>query len=264
MRGLGVVIAVATLLLSAPVHARDVLYPVAECEQEEGAYICVVWGLAWDGPASKAPVQKRTVGKRVIKTLLLKGSLNGGPPRPYALKFSQPLSDYFALTTRSGPIAFMLNAEDKTIVRTNKGDLHILSKFKEEPVPNVVVIDRPTKSVVARYYSTCLDLTFLRRASRIWDEGRGRCVTLDGRSAPLASNCAKPKKQTCTLKQVPKGFERASIPPDDIAALRDMRQLGLATYNGGIEYGGRGWGVDVFRVKGTKLLVLSGECTDCF
>ncbi len=256
--------AVAAVLFSAPLQARDVLSPVAECEPNEWEYVCDVWGLAWDGPAAKAPVRKRIDGKRVIKTLLLTGSLNGGPPKPYALRFSQPLSDYFALTARSGRIAFMLNAEGKTIVRTNKGDLHILSKFRVEPVPNVVVIDSRTWNVVARYYSTCLDLTFLKRASRIWDEGRGRCVSLGGRTDPLATGCAKPKKETCTLERVPNGFQRATIPAEKIAALRDIRQLGLDTYDGGFEYGGKGWGVYVYRVKGTRLLVLSGACTDCY
>jgi hypothetical protein len=254
----------AVVLFSAPLQARDVLRPIAECEQNEWEYVCDVWGLEWYGPAAKAPVRKRIDGKRVIKTFLLTGSLNGGPPKPYALRFSQPLSDYFALTARSGLIAFMLNGEGKTIVRTNKGDLHILSKFKVERVPNVVVIDSRSWNAVARYYSTCLDLTFLSRASRIWDEGRGRCVSLDGRTDTLATDCARPKKGTCSLGRVPRGFERTSIPYEKIAALRDMRRLGLATFNGGFEYGGSGWGVYVYRVKGRRLLVLSGDCSDCY
>lgn len=262
--------AIGVQLGATPSHARDVLTPITACEEDEGRHQCDVWGLAWSGSDSTAPIQRTVQGKRVIKTFLLSGSLNGGPARPYALKFSQPLDDYFALTNRSGPIASVLNADSATIVRTDRGELRILSKFVREPIPNIVVIDNPTQKVVARYYSPCIDLSFLKRRTPFWDEGRGRCVSVrrDGRPSAFAGTCAKPKEvapATCAYERMFSGFTAVRTTEEQIDAVaRDLRPLRLAAYNENMQFGGAGWGVRAYRLNGTRFLVIWGRCTDCY
>ena len=261
----------AALLAVEQAHARDVLTAVTSCEPDEKRHQCDVWGFVWGGSDSTAPVQRTVQGKRVIKTFLLRGSLNGGPPRPYALKFSQPLDDYFAFTNRSGPIANVLNADDATIVRTDRGELRILSKFVREPIPNIVVVDNPSQRVVARYYSPCIDLSFLKRGTSFWDDGRGRCVSFrrDGRATTSAGTCARPKEvapDACADERMPSGFTAVRPIGEQVDAVaRDMRPLRLYAFGEeDMELGGAGWAVRTYRVKGTRLLVIWGRCEDCY
>ncbi|MFM9863668.1 MAG: hypothetical protein ACKVRO_08675 [Micropepsaceae bacterium] len=257
--------------VSAAPQDREVLTPVTSCEPDERRHQCDVWGLVWAGSGATAPIQRTLQGKRVIKSFLLTGVLNGGPPRPYALKFSQPLDDYFASTNRSGPIASVLNADDATIVRTDRGELRILSKFVREPIPNIVVVDNPSQAVVARYYSPCIDLSFLKRRTPFWDDGRGRCVSVrrDGRATAFAGTCAKPKEVapvTCAYERMFSGFTAVRPVGEQIDAVaRDMRPLGLYGFgDADMELGGGGWGVRTYRVEGTRFLVIWGRCKDCY
>lgn len=261
-------IVIAAQVAAAAPPEREVLMPVATCESQ-GDRWCRVLGLAWVGSAATAPIQRTLQGKRVIKTFLLTGSLNEGPQKPYAIRFSQPLDDYFALTNRGGPIAFISYEPSNRVVLTDRGELRILSKFSLEPTPNIVVIDKPTNAVVARYYSRCVDLSFLKRRSSFWDEGRGKCVSIrrDGRTVTFAGNCTKPKTiDACDSDYgIPRGFTAVRVSAEQIeTAARDMRPLQLGPYDDGMKLGGGGWGVSAYRVEGTRFLVIKGECTDCF
>ena len=262
------VIMIAVRLAAAAPPDREVLLPVASCESQ-GESWCLVLGLAWEGTSATAPIRRELQGKHVIKTFLLMGSLNDGPPKPYAIKFSESLDDYFALTNRSGPIAFISYEPSNRIVLTDRGELRILSKFSLEPTPNIVVIDNPTQTVVARYYSPCLDLSFLKRKASFWDEGRGRCVSIrrGGRTATFAGACAKPKDvvAACAYYRMPSGFTHVRVSAEQIeAAVRDMRPLQLVPYDNGMQLGGGGWGVSAYVVEGTRFLVIRGQCTDCY
>ena len=258
---------IAVQLGASPSHARDVLTPITACEEYEGGHQCLVAGLVWSEPASKAQIQREVRGKSVIKRFLVTGELVGGPAKPYALAFSQPLSDYFAPTNHSGPIAY--EPGDDLIVRTTLGRLRILSKVQIEDPPNIIVIDDRSWEAVARYYRPWIDLSFLRRRAPFWDEGRNICVSVPsrGRVVTFAGTCSKPKRvATYDSYSIPKGFERAGTTTEKIDAVaRDLRTLRLQAMNAaGTGHGGEGWGVYVYRVPGTHLLVLYGHCTDCY
>jgi hypothetical protein len=260
--------AVAVQLGATPSYARDVLTPITTCDEDEGSNQCLVAGLVWSEPASKAQIQRQVRGRSVIKRFLVTGELDGGPAKPYALTFSQPLSDYFSPTDHSGPIAYEPGADDLT-VRTNRGRLRVLSKVQVEEPPNIVVIDERSWEVVARYYRPWIDLSFLRRRAPFWDEGRNTCISMPSRGGAVtfAGICTKPKRvATYSSHSIPKGFERAGSTTEKIeAAVRDLRTLQLqAADAAGSHHGGQGWGVYVYRVKSTHLLVLYGYCTDCY
>ncbi|NOT42580.1 MAG: hypothetical protein HOP13_19055 [Alphaproteobacteria bacterium] len=260
---IGILFAVETSL------AREVLVPLAECPEEESGETCDTGGLAWYGPASKIPLRREPRAKAVIKQFLVTGQLNGGRAKPYALTFSQLLTDYFAPTNRSGPIAYEIasRGERYLAVRTNRGSLRVLSNFGIEPPPHIVVIDERSWDVIARYYSPCVDLSFLKRAKQLWDEGRGLCVSLPGQRHPFAKGCTKPTRvDTCSPFTVPNWFVPAKgtrLESID-AAVRDFRTLRLNANDAeGTHFGGSGWGVRAYRVTGTPYLVLRGLCGDC-
>jgi hypothetical protein len=263
--------AIAVQFVGAPSHARDVLTPIAECPEEESGDTCDIGGLAWYGPASKIPIRRGVRGKRVVKTFLITGQLNGGRAKPYALTFSQSTGDYFAPTNRSGPVAYEAasQGEKHLVVRTNQGSLRILSNFGIEPPPNIVVIDERSWEVIARYYSPCVDLSFLKRETRFWDEGRGVCVSSPGRRQAITSakGCTKPRRvNVCDPYTFPREFVPATgTRLDSIdAAVRDFRKLRLSANDPeGTYYGGHGWGVRAYRVAGTPYLVFRGRCGDC-
>ncbi|MBP6014419.1 MAG: hypothetical protein KBA31_19480 [Alphaproteobacteria bacterium] len=264
-------IATATLLAVLPSRARDALVPITECPEEEAGDTCEVGGLAWYGPTSKAPIRRHISGDKVIKQFLVTGRLNGGRARSYALTFSQPTTDYFAATNRSGPIAHDTASlgEKHLVVRTNQGSLRILSSVGIEPPPHIVIVDERSWQVVARYSSPCIDLTFLNRVKPFWDEGRHICVAPlnETQETATAKNCTKPKRvPVCSPYEVPKGFLPAigtKLSSID-AAVRDFRTLRLNANNtDGTHFGGSGWSVRAYRVTGTHYLVLRGLCGDC-
>ena len=262
---------ISSWLVAAPSLAREVLEPVAVCPEEEAGDTCEVGGLAWYGPASKVPVRRKVQDTKVLKTFLVTGQLNGGRAKPYALTFSQSVNDYFASTNRSGPVAYESASEGERHldVRTNRGSLRILSKFGIEPPPNIVVIDERSWHVVARYFSPCIDLSFLERRAPFWDDGRGLCISPPGQrqSSRSVASCARPKRVTaCERYTLPRGFVPATGTRLDLidANVRDLRVLRLNTNNpDGTYFGGSGWGVRAYRVTGTPYLVLRGRCGDC-
>ena len=257
----------AVPLLVQQVYARDVLMPITSCEEDEGDHLCNVAGLVLGKGGARSSIRRQVRGETMIKKFLISGKLNGGPPKPYTLTFSQPLSDYFASTNHSGPIAY--DPGHDLVVRTNRGRLRILSKVQIEDPPNVVVIDERSWNVVARYYRPWIDLSFLRRRAPFWDEGRNTCVSMpsQGRAVTFAGTCTKPKRVAYyNAHSIPEGFERAvGTTTEKIdAAVRDLRTLRLQAMNTeGTGHGGQGWGVYAYRVTGTHILVLYGYCSDC-
>jgi hypothetical protein len=262
----------ASALLGAELlQAREVLRPIADCPTEEAGTTCEVGGLAWYGDASKAPVQRKAKGDRVLKRFLVTGQLNGQPEKPYVLAFSQLRTDYFAQTDRSGPIAYEVASlgSPHLEVRTNRGSLRILSKFGIEPPPHIVVIDERSWLVVARYSSPCIDLSFLRRTGPFWDEGRGVCVSRSTRQElpRSVSGCQKPKRvDACMPYMMPSGFVPAKGTRLELIDenVRDFRTLRLSVNDpDGTYFGGSGWGIRAYRATGTPYLVLHGRCGDC-
>lgn len=266
-----IAIAFMVLLASAPSQARDMLEPITECPKDEAGDTCELGGLAWYGLESKAPIRRKVSNDAVIKQFLLTGRLKGGAPKPYVLTFSQPTTDYFASTSRSGLIAYdpASRGGRNLVVRTNHGLLQIHSKFGIEPAPHIVVVDERSWSVVARYSSPCVDLTFLNTDAPFWDEGRRTCVApLSQTQRPTsAKSCRRPKRvDVCDPYTPPANFVLASgTRLDSIdTAVRDLRTLRLNANNAdGTHFGGSGWSVRAYRVTGTQYLVLRGLCSDC-
>ena len=279
----GVLMLLEALLHPESAGARDTLNPSGVCppetEQPDAYYgyrsgTCEVGGLAWDGKGAAKSIRKRLIGDFVIKVFLISGRLNNGKPSPYALTFRQSLTDYFALTDRSGPVAYdvLSSNEGRMVIWTDRGWLHILTKgIGLEPPPNVVVIDEQRSEVLARYYDECIDLSFLNRRQPIiiWDEGRRRCVSLTpGKHRVVRSNtCERPKTTDCGGRpSVPSHFVPAAgftIHELD-RTIRDMRRLRLSPNNQSGYFGGTGWGVRAYRIPGTSYLILRGSCGDCF
>lgn len=260
---------IASFASVVPLLAREVLQPIAVCPEGEAGATCEVGGLAWYGPASEVPVLRKVQGKKVLKTFLVKGQLNDGGSRPYALTFSQSVGDYFAQTNRSGLIAYETasQGERHLKVRTNRGSLRILSNFGIEPPPHIVVIDERSWHVIARFYSPCIDLSFLRPGTPFWDQGRGVCISRSSGRQPITKGCTKPKRvDVCDPYTLPSEFVPATgTRLDSIdAAVRDLRALRLSANDAeGTYFGGSGWGVRAYRLTGTPYLVLRGLCGDC-
>ena len=243
---------------------ENVLTPVTECPLPQGHYDfgeCEVLGLQQAGAGEGLRTEPGR--KHVVKRFPVTGSLNDGKPKRYVLQFKQPVSDYFAFTDRSGPIAVDRREADLTVL-TTQGSLRISKGVSIEDPPNVVLIDARRWSVIARYYTPCLTLSFMKRRDAIWDAGRKRCVSMrpNGDHSTFAGSCAKPTK--CTPYELPKGL----VPARDVRleqveeSVRDLRDLRLSTNSGG-KFGGMGWGVEAYRAPGTPYIVLWGYCGDC-
>ena len=263
---------ICTVLLgAAPSRASELLEPIIECPDNEAGDTCDVGGLAWYGLASKAPIRRKVSNGTVIKQFQIVGRLNGGTAKRYALTFSQSADDYFASTNHSGVIAYETasRGDQHLVIRTNRGSLHVLSNFGIEPAPHVVVVDERSWTVLARYSSPCVDLSFLSANAPFWDEGRGVCVApaAQPHQSTSATTCKKPKRlEVCAPYQPPASFVPATgtrLESID-TAIRDFRTLRLNANNPeGTYYGGSGWSVRAYRVTGTPYLVLRGLCGDC-
>jgi len=256
---------VLTVTLQSAAAAEHVLTPVTECPPPPGYYDfgeCRVMGL--QQPGAGAGLRTAPNRRYVVKRFPVTGALNGGETKRYVLEFMQPVTDYFAFTDHSGPIA-VDRREAGLVVLTTQGPLRITQGARIEDAPNIVVIDERRWHVIARYYTPCLTLALVKRRDAIWDAGRKRCVSMRPGSdhATFAGSCAKPTK--CIPYELPKGL----VPAHDVrleqidTSVRDLRDLGLSTNSPG-KFGGGGWGVDAYRAPGTPYIVLWGYCSDCY
>jgi hypothetical protein len=267
-----VAIASASVIASDRVHAREVLIPLSDCPADlEAAGECMVGGIGWWGGKNAIPLRKQVGRATITKIYLVKGRLDGGPVKTFALKFVQELDDYFAHTDNSGAVAYQTRAQGRgdLVVLTDKGALRVLTKgLRIELIPNIVVVDEERWQVLARYYDECIDLSFLLRTPPIviWDEGRRRCVSLEpGKSGVTrAQKCERPKKNAC--KGVPSHFEPAAgVATEQLdATVRDWRILRLMASSRDGHFGGSGWGIRAYRVAGSRYLVFRGFCNDCY
>jgi hypothetical protein len=224
----------------------------------------VVGGLSVSHNARRS-LRKHVGRARITKIYLIEGSLAGGETKPYALKFVQPIADYFAQTDHSGPIAHWGEVDGSPIVLTTRGHLLILTEGVHlEAIPNFVIVDERSGRSLARYYNSCTNLSFLSvRTGTVWDELGGRCIEVES-GLKSRGSCTRPTMDACL--GVPSRFKPATgMTLKRLRELaRDIGSLDLQSNEpDGTFFGGDGWGVWPYRVPGTPFLVVYGYCGDC-
>lgn len=253
----------ATLAMTAPSRTASApinLTPVVECPDDPNQDDdCSLGALI-----ASAPILRTTQRVGVVQQKLrILGRLNDGPMRRYSLNFKQPVTDYFARTNHSGPLAYQYGSlgKEHLVVYTNQGALEIRTKeVGLEGPPSLAIIDRRNRRVLARYYDRCINPAILSTPAgkTIWDEVRRVCVsTVTGRVAP-PNTCTRQKSNGCRI-EVPATFTPEPMPLADLyAMLRDLQALELAPISHAIaSFGGTsGWGVTVAKVPGKPLLIV--------
>lgn len=237
------------------------LTPIADCpddpNQDED---CRMGAIVADTNTSILRTPRANV---VQKQFLVSARLNDGPIRRYSLNFKQPVSDYFARTNHSGPIAYQYSSlgHEHLVVYTNQGALEIRTKeVGLEGPPSLAVVDQRSRRVLARYYDRCINPAILSTAAgkTFWDEARSVCVsTVTGRVAP-PNTCTRQKSNGCRI-EVPTTFTPEPMPLADLhAMLRDLQALELAPISHATaSFGGTsGWGVTIAKVPGKPLLIV--------
>ncbi|MCE9521195.1 MAG: hypothetical protein K8S25_02035 [Alphaproteobacteria bacterium] len=261
-------LAVVILISAQTATARVTLLPLTECPTDiDPVELCAVRGFVWAGKKEKKAIRRQIGRTTITKTFLVTGRLAGGKPAPYAVKFTQPLSDYFAHTDHTGPVAHVWT-EDQAVLLTTRGRLKISTRdIGVESWPGFTIIDRKRWQAIARYYDNCIDLSILNRPNltTLRDDVRAQCISLaDGKAIPGEKSCPRPQKAECN--RIPENFQPFELTVEQLyTAVRELRQIRLTRdENEKSQFGGSGNGVSVFSVPNTKYLVVHAFCDECY
>lgn len=266
----GILVALAVLIILQPAQARETLIPLRECPKAGPHQACLPFPFRLAQQARERTLRKRAHSEAVTKFYLIKGRLSGGDVLLFRLKVIQKYSmDDDANSDDPGVLPYRgRTARNRPVILTDRGPLEILTKeFDADFSPNMFVVDEKRWSVVARY-ATVFD-PYLKASPSgmdVWIKANGACVSAPQRKPILLTT----NKHGCDgdgkLVDAPGFFHAPGANLERLVQLLpELSYLsdGAANEDGDIIQRDNAY-ASVYRVRGTSYLVVSTGCDDCF
>ncbi|MCE9521199.1 MAG: hypothetical protein K8S25_02055 [Alphaproteobacteria bacterium] len=175
------VIALTTLQMLQPVHAREVLIPLRDCPTTGPQRACLPENFLLSHNPDNRILSKNTDSEIIAKRYLITGRLSGGAAHLFQLDITRGIWDEGADTTDNpGVLPYRgRSSRNRPIILTTRGPLEILTKeFDAELSQNLFVIDEKNWRVVANF-QVLYDWYLKTSLSKVkaWNKREGVCVS---------------------------------------------------------------------------------------